>query len=66
LRGCDNAKSRQLQAPRLQPYKRPAGSRLNEHIEGEGDTVFRHACGPGLEGIVAKRKDSAYRSGSSK
>jgi hypothetical protein len=28
-------------------------------------TVFAHACKLGLEGIVSKRKDSAYRSGRS-
>jgi hypothetical protein len=39
--------------------------RLNEHMEGDGATVFRHACKLGLEGIVSKRKDSAYRSGRS-
>jgi bifunctional non-homologous end joining protein LigD len=41
------------------------GIRFNEHIEGDGETVFRHACKLGLEGIVSKRKDSAYRSGRS-
>jgi bifunctional non-homologous end joining protein LigD len=41
------------------------GIRFNEHIEGDGVTVFRHACKLGLEGIVSKRKDSAYRSGRS-
>ena len=30
-----------------------------------GETVFRHACKMGLEGIVSKRKDSTYRSGRS-
>ena len=39
------------------------GIRFNEHIEGDGPTVFAHACKLGLEGIVSKRKDSAYRSG---
>jgi len=34
-------------------------------IEGDGPTVFDHACKLGLEGIVSKRKDSAYRSGRS-
>ena len=38
---------------------------FNEHIEGDGPTVFAHACKLGLEGIVSKRKDSAYRSGRS-
>jgi bifunctional non-homologous end joining protein LigD len=38
------------------------GIRFNEHIEGDGPTVFAHACKLGLEGIVSKRKDSAYRS----
>ena len=41
------------------------GIRFNEHIEGHGPTVFAHACKLGLEGIVSKRKDSAYRSGRS-
>jgi hypothetical protein len=34
------------------------GMRFNEHIEGDGPTVFAHACKLGLEGIVSKRKDS--------
>jgi bifunctional non-homologous end joining protein LigD len=42
------------------------GIRLNEHMEfDDGETVFRHACRLGLEGIVSKRKDSTYRSGRS-
>jgi bifunctional non-homologous end joining protein LigD len=41
------------------------GIRFNEHIDGDGPTVFAHACKMGLEGIVSKRKDSAYRSGRS-
>jgi bifunctional non-homologous end joining protein LigD len=41
------------------------GMQFNEHIEGDGPTVFAHACKMGLEGIVSKRKDSAYRSGRS-
>jgi len=41
------------------------GIRFNEHIEGDGPTIFAHACKMGLEGIVSKRKDSAYRSGRS-
>jgi bifunctional non-homologous end joining protein LigD len=32
------------------------GLRFNEHIEGDGPTVFAHACKMGLEGIVSKRK----------
>jgi ATP-dependent DNA ligase len=45
--------------------KAAPGIRFNEHIEGDGPTVFAHACKLGLEGIVSKRKDSAYRSGRS-
>jgi CheY-like chemotaxis protein len=41
------------------------GMRFNEHMEGDGETVFRHACKLGLEGIVSKRKDSSYRCGRS-
>jgi hypothetical protein len=37
------------------------GLRFNEHIEGDGRTVFAHACKMGPDGIVSKRKDSPYR-----
>jgi bifunctional non-homologous end joining protein LigD len=45
--------------------KAGAGIQFNEHMEGDGEIVFRHACKLGLEGIVSKRKDSPYRSGRS-
>ena len=41
------------------------GLHLNEHIEGDGPTMFAHACKMGLEGILSKRRDSRYRSGRS-
>ena len=34
-----------------------------EYLEADGARVFEHACKMGLEGIVAKRRDSTYRSG---
>jgi len=46
--------------------KAPAGIRLSDHLAmTDGDTLFRHACAMGLEGIVAKRRDRPYRSGRS-
>jgi bifunctional non-homologous end joining protein LigD len=45
--------------------KASPGIRFNGHIGGDGPTVFAHACKMGLEGVVSKRKDSAYRSGRS-
>jgi bifunctional non-homologous end joining protein LigD len=33
-----------------------------EHLEGDGELIFRHACALGLEGIVSKRRDQPYRS----
>jgi bifunctional non-homologous end joining protein LigD len=40
------------------------GIRLSEHLAiTDGNTIFRHACAMGLEGIVAKRRDRPYRSG---
>jgi bifunctional non-homologous end joining protein LigD len=39
------------------------GVHLSDHVEAEGPIVFRHACALGVEGIVSKRKGSAYRSG---
>ena len=40
--------------------------RFNEHLTGDGPTVFAHVCRLGLEGIVSKRTDAPYRSGPSK
>jgi bifunctional non-homologous end joining protein LigD len=37
--------------------------RYSDHIEGDGDAVFRHASRLGLEGIVSKTASSPYRSG---
>ena len=37
--------------------------RFSEHIEADGDTVVRHACRLGLEGVISKRRDRPYRSG---
>jgi bifunctional non-homologous end joining protein LigD len=31
--------------------KAPPGIRFNEHIEGDGPTVFAHACKLGLDGM---------------
>jgi bifunctional non-homologous end joining protein LigD len=42
------------------------GIRFNEHMEGDGETVFRHACNLGLEGIVSKRLGSPYVPGRSR
>jgi len=44
----------------------PAGLiRLLDHFEGEGEVLYEHVRKLGLEGIVAKRADSAYRAGRS-
>lgn len=42
------------------------GLEFNDHLEGDGATIFQHACRLGHEGIVAKRKDLPYESGRSK
>ena len=33
--------------------------RFSEHLEGDGQAIFRRACALGLEGIVSKRRDAA-------
>jgi ATP-dependent DNA ligase len=43
-----------------------SGVALNKHFEGEGPTIYKHACGLGCEGIVSKRLGSSYHSGRSK
>ena len=52
---------------RLRKALRGAGKalRFSEHLEGDGEAIFRHACALGLEGIVSKRRDARYRSGRS-
>jgi bifunctional non-homologous end joining protein LigD len=39
---------------------------LSEHADGDGEALFRKACEMGLEGLVAKRRQSLYRGGPSK
>jgi bifunctional non-homologous end joining protein LigD len=42
------------------------GVQFNEHIAGNGGTIFEHACRLGFEGIVSKHRGHPYRSGPSK
>lgn len=46
--------------------RRPDGIFVAPFEQGEiGPAMFRHACKLGLEGIVSKRRDCAYRAGRS-
>ena len=40
-----------------------AGVAFNRHFEAAGESVYRHACALGCEGIVSKRLGSPYRAG---
>ncbi len=42
-----------------------SGVAFNQHFAADGDTVYRHACALGCEGIVSKRLTSPYRAGRS-
>jgi ATP dependent DNA ligase domain len=46
--------------------RRRIGIVLSDHTDGDGATIFRHACRMGLEGIVSKRLSAPYRSGPSR
>jgi ATP-dependent DNA ligase len=48
------------------PWAKRRSIRFNEHLIGDGPTVFEHVCRMGLEGIVSKRIDAPYRSGPSR
>jgi bifunctional non-homologous end joining protein LigD len=39
--------------------KAGSGIRFNEHMEGDGETVFRHACKLGLEGAAMRVSEAA-------
>ena len=44
----------------------PAGPvRLSQHLRGSGTEVWKAACRMGLEGLIAKRRDTAYVNGRS-
>lgn len=43
----------------------PTGILVSELIDAPGEAVLRRACSLGLEGIVSKRRGSAYHSGCS-
>jgi bifunctional non-homologous end joining protein LigD len=45
---------------------RTQGMRLSKHLDGDGESIFQHACKMGLEGIDSKRRDFPYRSGRTK
>jgi hypothetical protein len=42
------------------------GIYFSEHLDDDGELIFKHACRMGLEGIVSKRRDFPYRSGRTK
>ena len=46
--------------------KTMTGIQFVDHFPDDGESVFRHACLMGLEGIVSKRIDGPYRSVPSK
>ena len=37
--------------------------RFSDHIVGDGDAMFTHACQMGLEGVISKQSDAAYNPG---
>ncbi|MGR9441713.1 non-homologous end-joining DNA ligase [Rhizobium leguminosarum] len=47
----------------LVPAGGEGGIRLSEEVDADGEALLRVACQHGLEGIIAKDRDSAYRSG---
>jgi ATP-dependent DNA ligase len=52
-----------LSIGRASVYRAQQGMRFSEHLDGDGETIFVHACKLGLEGIVSKRREFPYRSG---
>lgn len=45
---------------------RKVGIVYNDHLDGDGATIFQHVCRLGLEGVVSKHRDLPYRSGRAK
>jgi bifunctional non-homologous end joining protein LigD len=60
LRGAPLAERKGL----LEQQQLPSGHvRLLEHFSADGEAAYAAATGHGLEGVVAKKKDSVYESG---
>ncbi|HEY1266200.1 MAG TPA: DNA ligase D [Candidatus Binatia bacterium] len=64
LRVLPLAERKKLLAPLLEDLRRKTSAiRFSDHVTGNGKEFYRRACQSGLEGIIAKRKDSVYRAG---
>jgi bifunctional non-homologous end joining protein LigD len=63
----DDLREQPLEARKKQLAKLLRKSRqgivFNEHLVGDSDAIYRHACKLNLEWIVSKRRDMGYRSG---
>ncbi|MBB4440693.1 hypothetical protein M2310_004188 [Rhizobium leguminosarum] len=62
LRGSELSMRRHLLED-LVPAEGQGDIRLSGEIDADGDQLLASACQHGLEGIIAKRRDSPYRSG---
>ena len=60
LRGAPLVERKALLEQILLP---PEGVRYLDHLEAEGEEAYRAALDLGLEGVVAKRRDSPYEAG---
>lgn len=63
LRAVPLEARKQLLAGLLEQQRKTATVRFSDHVAGKGNEFYRRACASGLEGIIAKRKSSPYRSG---
>ena len=41
----------------------PAALSYLDYLEGDGETIYEHACAMGIEGVVSKAKGAPYRAG---
>ena len=58
--------TRNAKLAKLLKGSRQSGIGLTDHVKAPGAKVFQAACELGVEGIVSKRRDSLYRSGSTR
>lgn len=63
LRGCAQEVRKGALAALLAGSPKDGVVRYTEHLEGDGAAVFKHASQLGLEGIIAKERDAAYKGG---
>ncbi len=63
LRNSSLTQRKELFSELLKPFQGKGPIRLSEHLQADGNAIFKKACALGAEGVIAKVASSKYISG---